>query len=182
MSGASWQSRSEIEKARIETAFSARHAADLWLDTAGPGQAKPAALPILYRAAKDPTAPLPAALVAQLATDTRLKADFDRLLSRIAACRMPRAAAASSGSLDRREAQGFVLRIRPSRADPDQVYLLIDIPDRAETPQVLMARDNGEILRRALGEPQDGMFRLILERSDPLLAAIGDPATEIDLI
>lgn len=45
-----------------------------------------------------------------------------------------------------------------------------------------MARGNGEILRRALGEPQDGMFRLILERSDPLLAAIGDPATEIDLV
>lgn len=182
MSGTSWDSRTETDKARIEVAFGAQHAADIWLDPVDAGKANPAAMPALYRAAADPIAPIPASLAGRLATDPRLRADFDRLLQRMAACRMGRAAAASTGSLDRREAGGYVLRIKPSRADPSQVYLLIDIPAQGTVPQAILTRRGGEVLKRALEAPQDGTVRLVLETSDPLVAAIGDPATEIDLV
>lgn len=182
MTGASWTSRSAPEKARIETAFAALHAADGWLDPAGAGPAQVAAMPALFRAATDPAAPIPATLVGRLATDPGLRADFDRLVDRVAACRISRAAAASSGRLDRREAGGYVLRIKPSRADASQVYLLIDCPSEGPVPQALLIRDGDTILKRALNAPQDGTIRLVLKSTDPLVAAIGDPATEIDLV
>ena len=75
-----------------------------------------------------------------------------------------------------------MLRIKASRADASQVYLLIEIPAQGAVPQILLLRSGAEILKRSLGPPQDGTVRMVLEKDDPLVAAIADPATEIDLV
>lgn len=183
-----WNDWNDSDRARLETAFSAQHAADLWLDE-GQGDARAAeiAMPALYRAASDPSAFLPASLVGRMATDPSLRADFDRLLTRLAQCQFPRAAAASSGALTEREANGYTLRLKDSRANADQVYLLIDLPThgpaRETPPQSLILRTAaGAVLKQALSAPLEGTIRVVLESASELVEALGDPASRIDLI
>lgn len=183
-----WNDWTESERARLETAFSAGHAADLWLDEGqGDTRAAEIAMPALYRAASDPRAFLPASLVGRMATDPSLRADFNMLLERVSQCHFPRAAAASSGALTEREANGYKLRLKPSRANAEQVYLLIDLPDhgtaRENPPQGLkLQKSDGTILQTPLGAPAEGTIRVVLESASELVEALGDPASQIFLI
>lgn len=184
MSVVPWADRTPEERDRLARAFAGLHGADTMLDP-GFGPAVPAAMSALFRAATDPATPLPAGLVGRMAADPALRADFDRLLARVARYRMPRAAAAGTGALDRRAGDGVTLRLRPSSARPDQVHVLIDLPDTGpeDSPTVLIVRDgSGRVWKHGLGEPVEGIVRLLLAADDPCVTALGDPATEIDLI
>ena len=183
----SWNDRSEEDRQRLETAFGALHSADLWLDNPAGERADAARvpMPVLYAAATNPTTPLPATLVGRIATDPRLKADFNCLIERVSQCSFGRAAAASSGVLEKREAKGYTIRIKPSRADENQVYILIDLPEHGSVnaPAVLMLRTaDGSIHKLALGAAEDGTIRVLSTAESDEVKALGDPATEIDLI
>lgn len=182
-----WTERSDAEKQRIETAFGALHSADLWLDNPAGERADAARVPMpaLFAAATNPATPLPAALVGRMATDPRLKADFTCLIERVSQCSFGRAAAASSGVLEKREAKGYTVRIKPSRADENQVYILVDLPEHGavDAPGVMLLRGaDGSVHKLALGEAEDGTIRIVVAAKSDAVMALGDPATEIDLI
>ncbi len=134
-----WSARSTAERKEVEAAFIARHGAELLLE----GDAEPSLeadrqmppagrrLPFAHlHSALTGGGPLPSEVSRALRTDPELREDFALLLERFARQHLPRAAAAADrGGLRRREAEGFVLRLVASRADRDQIYLLVELPE-----------------------------------------------------
>ena len=125
---------------------------------------------------------LGAEVAAALLEDSDLRADFDLLLERTARYHLPRAAVASTGELDRRETGGLVINLVRSRANPAQVYVLIEVEgDRDET--VLIVRTPvGEYLKESLPPPDGGTIRLLKSAEDPIIKALRDPASEVFLL
>ena len=243
-----WNERSTAERNALEAAFVARHGATLLLD-GDPEEASatdadispsPCRLPFaaLYAALQRP-GPLPAAVSRALREDRRLRDDFALLLQRHARLHVPRAAAAAGrDALRRREVGGFTVRIVESRANSDQVYLLVElpeaafrspaVPDRAGThdragagpvreqdaagtaappdaededavvdgvrgesmpgaeaaaPLQLVVKSAAEaFFKRDLPPPEGLTIRLLMAADDPLVQAVGEPASEIFLL
>lgn len=243
-----WSARSTAERNALEAAFVARHGAELLLD-GDPEEASatgvdivpsPRRLPFaaLYAALQCP-GPLPTAVSRALREDRRLRDDFALLLQRRARLHVPRAAAAAGrGALRRREVGGFTVRIVESRASPDQVYLLVELPEAtfrapavsehagthdhagagpvqeqdaagaaapsdAENEDAVVDRARGESMpdtetaaplqlvvktaaeaffKRDLPPPEDLTIRLVMAADDPLVQAVGEPASEIFLL
>lgn len=149
-----WSARSEAERKRMETAFVARHGAELLLDgdsepppatgdelqlgTPRPGHRLPFAR---LHASLHGGGSLPPEVSAALRSDPDLRDDFALLVRRSARQHLPRAAAAAGrDGLLRREAGGFVVRIVASRAGHDQVYLLVELPEEAAGEENVAAR------------------------------------------
>ena len=136
-----WSERSAAERQALEAAFVARHGAELLLDVDSqearerdPGTPRTPRRPPFARlhAAVHSGGPLPADVSEALRADPELREDFGLLLQRSAWQHLPRAAAAAGReALHRREAGGFTLRLVASRAGPDQVYLLIELPEES---------------------------------------------------
>ena len=155
--------------------------------------------------------PLPAEVSAALRADPDLREDFALLVRRSARHHLPRAAAAAGREgILRREAGGFVIRIVASRAGREQVYLLVELPEVEEAVtasgvdgdsgdgepggrrlpdatdgapgRIVVRTAGGEFLKQALPSPEDRTIRLVMEVDDPLVQAVGDPASEIYLL
>jgi len=122
-------------------------------------------------------------IAAALDANPRLNADLRLLLSKVAFNHLPEVAAASSGELETREADQCRIRIEPSRAEPDQVYLIIELTDpAAATPWVLFACGaDGRSDRIELPEGRDGVIQVLLDRAAPILVQLRDPGTEVFL-
>jgi hypothetical protein len=137
----------------------------------------------LYRYATDPEATLPEGGEAALRHDGRLREALHRLLAKTAVCHLPRAAAASSGTLLVRELEQFRIRLRESRADAHQVYVLIELPDGLPTaPQALFIYgDDGSSRKFPLPPPQAGVIQLLTSSDSPLINGLQDHRTEIFL-
>ena len=243
-----WSERSTAERNALEAAFVARHEAELLLEgdpedapaTDVPVVPAPCRLPFaaLYATLQRP-GPLPATMSHALREDRRLRDDFELLLQRHARLHVPRAAAAAGrGALRRREVGGFTVRIVESRASPDQVYLLVELPEavsrhsavsdrpgtpdragsspareqdvagavtssdaekeegggdvarsesvpdtKAAAPLQLVVKTAAEtFFKRDLPPPEDLTIRLVMAVDDPLVQAVGEPASEIYLL
>ena len=97
--------------------------------------------------------------------------------------RCPRSAAAGTKALENRQGQGFAIRLRPSRAEPSQVYVMIELLDPgAEAPKALfIARHPKGLLKQALPEARGGMVQLLAEVESDLIRALRDPGSEVFL-
>ncbi len=118
-----------------------------------------------------------------LGSDPRLRLDLDRLLQRAATWHGPRASAASSGQLDMRTGDGFELQMKPSRAAPDQVYVLITLTaarDRIATTLVIRSAA-GEYMKWPLPRPQSGIIQVLTNESSDALRLLRDPKSELYL-
>lgn len=149
---------------------------------APPPPPRPLTMADLVRLADDPDAPLGPDARAALDTDARLRADWECLLRRGALAHLPRAAAASSGALARREDGGFRITLRPSRADPDQVYVLIELgPAKRDTqPRALfILGGDHKYLKHPLPPAVDGAVQVLAEAGSDLVTALRDPATQV---
>ena len=137
----------------------------------------------LHALAAEPTRPLPPEIGRTLLREPRLRADFNRLLGKLAVCRFPRAAAAASGEITRREWQGFRITLKASRAEPSQTYVLIDLIDRqAEAPSTLFICSAAHDYHKVpLPEPRDGTIQLLAETDSPLVKGLKDAAAEVFL-
>lgn len=116
----------------------------------------------------------------------RVSADVARLLARTALDRAPRAAAASAGALDERRGAQFVLLIRRSAARPEHAYVVLrlDDPDAwADSPPaaLIVRAGAGPLHRRELPAPSEGTVQFLEPADSELVAALGDPASEIYL-
>ena len=197
-----WSARSAAERERLEAEFVLRHGIDMLLDeeveptetapTGDPRPPEPIRRPSfarLYATLLD-GGPLPEGLSAALAADPALRVDFSLLVERCALARLPRAAvAASPGALDSREAGGYTLRLISSRAGDGQVYLLIELPEAddggtgAAAPGRLMVKTAaGAFLVEDLPPPETRTIRLLKAADDPVVRAVGEPASEIYLL
>ena len=104
-----------------------------------PAAAKPVSFAELYAYATDPGRRARPQLLDALAASPRLRADLQRLLSNTAVFSLPQVAAASSGVIERREGDGCRIEFRASRADPGQVYVIINLDERTpKTPSTLI--------------------------------------------
>ncbi len=116
-----------------------------------------------------------------LSQDKKLAAGFDRLLHNEALYYMPQAAAASSGEMDEREGEGFVIRLKPSRATPDQIYVMIEFENSgAKLPSNLfLMHASGKYSQLDLPEGSSGTVQIVAEANSDLIKNLRDPGTEV---
>ena len=178
----SWRTLSGDQRERLQAAFVVWHGADMLLEADDqPAVSSRPTFGELVAAASAP-GPLPAALAQALLSDPALRADFNLLLRRTARVHVPRAAAASSGALQRRQAGGYSLRLVPSRSGADQVYLLIEVPDGHAPPRLLVVSNpDGTICKEDLPPPTERTIRLLKDANDPLPRTFRQPDSELFL-
>ena len=118
-----------------------------------------------------------------LAKDQAAQTDLDRLLEKSALLFMPKLAAASSGSVTRRETDDALITLTPSRAEPDQLYLQIEMKDlNAFVPTRMYARlDNTPWLRLNLPSFVNAKAQVLLSAGDKIAQIIAAPDGEVYL-
>jgi hypothetical protein len=118
-----------------------------------------------------------------LSRNAGLRADLRALLVKVSLTHLPEVAAAGTGELESRQTDQCSIRIEPSRAEPDQVYLIIELSDlSAAMPGTLFtctADDKTD--RLELPEARDGVIQLLLDRSAPILVGLRDHSAEVFL-
>ena len=92
-------------------------------------------------------------------------------------------AAASSGAATTRSGTGFEITLRKSRADKDQLYLIIKLAGNAiPAPGTLFVIGEGEGCRRIpLPRPIDGVIQMLLDSTSDLAGALCNPKTDVFL-
>ena len=118
-----------------------------------------------------------------LEQDDRLRGDLDRLLDRTAVYLFPRLAAASSGKVDHRGGEGFLIRLEQSRAEKTQTYVIIELaPDLPEAPKVLFLRSAPDsYIKYPLPAAHDGVIQVLAEEDSNLVRALRKVDTEVSL-
>ncbi len=126
-----------------------------------------------------------AAVEKALERDPRLAADLRLLLEKTALRHVPRAAAAGSGPVRERHGEGCRVRLQPSRAEPGQLYVIIEVAPpapAAEAPRTLFVCDAENRCRRyLLPEARDGVVQLLAEAQSDLVRALEDIRSEVYL-
>ena len=183
---------SAVPKSERETLYR-RLALDLAVDEMVPGEAgadamRPPRFDELYAAALDLDAVPAPSFPARLAAHAGSRRVFESLLRDTAICWFPAAAAAAAAGVGEglvaREEDGFKISIRPSSADGDQVYILVQIAEgRDIKPVALVAIPaSGAPLRAVLPEEIDGVYQLIELGDSEIARAIRDPASKLALV
>ena len=80
----------------------------------------------IYAYATEPSYNPSNQLLMALSEDSRVRRDFEMLLRNTAPYFLPQVAAASSGEISNRAIDGCKLTFRSSRADPNQIFVIID--------------------------------------------------------
>ncbi len=136
----------------------------------------------LYRYATDPDYQPKPELVRAVSDNLDLRRDFEALLRNTALVRLPQVAAASSGAIQTREAEGCRLAFRESRADSDQLYVIIELTDKAAQPSSLFVCGDGQLVQKiSLPTPRDGRVQLLLDAGSDLVAALRNIDSEVFL-
>jgi len=134
----------------------------------------------LHAYATDPRYQPDAPLLHLLAVDDAVQADFQRLLTNTSTYHMPQMAAASSGDIESREVNGCKIVFRPSRADPEQLYAIIEITDPELTPSMLFVRHpDGGTDRLELPVFQNARAQLLLDRQSSEARGLMDTKAEV---
>ncbi len=122
------------------------------------------------------------ALKEALSSNLKLRRDLKRLLGKQPIATMMRTAAASSGQIERREGDGFVIKLRPSQADQNQIYLLIQSKDRDDSPSLLfIEEENGPFHRLVIEDFYDGEAQVLLSAQDDIVKALRKPKVDVIL-
>lgn len=137
----------------------------------------------LYAFAASPAARMDARLASALISMPSLRRDLDALLDRISQYRFPRVAAASGGDTGGREGDGYAIRIKPSKAEPEQVYVLVTVADPAgRYPTALFFRTgDGRYGAIALPAFVGDTAQLLAEEGSELVRALRDVDAEVFL-
>jgi hypothetical protein len=135
----------------------------------------------LYRFANDPASEMGEDLGRALAADPGMRADLRLLIGRAPGTEVLMAAAASSGTITTRHGTSFRMTLRESRADSNQVYVLIQISGKAApAPRALFVIEDGSACRKLpLPSPLNGTVQLLLDADSEIVAALRDPAAEV---
>ncbi|GAB6052790.1 hypothetical protein JCM17960_16100 [Magnetospira thiophila] len=109
-----------------------------------------------------------------------LRRAFRAMVQAAATHHVPRARAASSEALPTREGTDCRLSLRESRAEPDQLYLVVEISGTPpEGPTTLVICDSADNMTQiALPTPRKGVVQVILDRQSDAVRMLADPQTE----
>lgn len=181
-----WNEIPEAEKQVMRHRFDVLLTADLLVDSEDPPRedTRPVLFDEIYRIATDPAASIDGRISNALETDAALKVDFEALLESTAICWFPVAAAAGGlDGLTEREEDGFQIRLRPTSAGDDQVYVLIRLKEGWDRPPTALAvlPPDGAPARVLLPEEIDGVYQLVEATDSVLVKAIGDPKSKLAL-
>jgi hypothetical protein len=135
----------------------------------------------IYAFATNPAHAMDNRMREALLRNPRLRRDLDKMIANAPVYHFRRVAAASSGDIDSRESDGFKIRLKQSRAEETQTYVIIELAEGApKAPTMLFVRDAGEdYIKQALPEPQDGVIQLLVESDSDLVKALRDIQTEV---
>ena len=165
---------------RLRALFAEREKVQVLMRSSESG-AKPRriAASALYAAAKN------GAHHAALAGSRGGRAFCNQALAETAQYFMPEAKAASSLHMLERHGEGCRIRVEPSRAEPDQFFVIVEMPrevTRSRVPTSLVLRDSQDYCQWFTLPPvRDGIAQFIAESNSDLVCLIGDPATRIYL-
>lgn len=137
----------------------------------------------LYEYATDPDAVMDDAMQRALEQDARLARNLDRLMIKTAAWRLPQAIAASTGPISRREGMGCLISFRESKADPGQIYVIIEFEDLpARNPGALFIKTSDDAYQKfPLPEADGGTIQMLTDIDSDLVRKLRDVGTEIFL-
>ena len=180
-----WKDLTQEQRSLAEQAFDALSTLDelAAASNAEDGRARRIGFGDIYAYVNEPYCDMSAPLRQALEADKRLRDDLMRLLAKTAGYRCPRSAAAGTKALESRQGQGFAIRLRPSRAEPTQVYVVIELLDPgAQAPKALfIARHPDGLLKQALPDVRGGTVQLLAEVESDLIRALRDPGSEVFL-
>ena len=136
----------------------------------------------IYAYATDPEIEPSARLLQALSEDGRVRRDFDALLRNTSQYFLPQVAAASSGDVSTREIDGCKITFRSSRADADQIFVIIKLVDHDARPGSLFICPEGRPTEKvALPAPRSGRIQLLFETDSPILRGLRNIDTEVFL-
>jgi hypothetical protein len=120
--------------------------------------------------------------LANLKSNLALNRDINRLLRRQKSIQMGTAAAASTGDINHREANGFELTIHPSLSNPAHVYLEIKSIDRDEEPEMLfVSHPDLGTERLIIDDFFDGETQILLSAQDRLVKLLRNVESHVIL-
>jgi hypothetical protein len=131
----------------------------------------------LYAVAANPGAAMPADVAAAMLRRPRLRAVHRDLLARAAMFHIPEAMAASTDDLTVRAGNGCRIRFEDSRAEPDQIYVIVELDDPEGAPPsglVFCDAENFCVSLELTGW-RNGVVQLIVERDSDILRLARDP-------
>jgi hypothetical protein len=137
----------------------------------------------LFAFANDPNREMTPDLSQALRQDSALEADLLHLLDRVAAYHFPRAAAASSGPVAQRDGDLYRIALRPSRAEPSQIYIIIELADLDSVPPELIyvCRPGQPCEKHRLPIAHDGAIQILADLGSSLVEALRDGRAEVFL-
>jgi len=179
----SWNAMSDDEKQATSTLFDALNAMDA-LEGRGKATSKSIGFADIYEYANNPNGVMSAELGAALIGNAGLRRDLDQLIARMSVYHFPKAAAASSGDLESREGDGYKIRLKTSRANESQVYVIVEISNTdALPPESLVVKlENGRYIKQALPEGLNGIYQLLLNTRTEMVSALRNIKTEVFLL
>jgi hypothetical protein len=118
-----------------------------------------------------------------LQDNANIRAVFQDFLQKVSEFHVPQAIAASTADVDVREGAECKISIEPSQANPDQVYVIVELTgSRDGQPKAMHLMGAGNsYLHVALPEFHDGIAQLIEERTSEIVALLRNPDTEVFL-
>ena len=121
-------------------------------------------------------------LLMALSEDSRVRRDFEMLLRNTSPYFLPQVAAASSGEISNRAIDGCKLTFRSSRADPKQLFVIIEMSDIDASPSCLFVCPEGQPTEKVtLPRARGGKIQLLFEADARVLRALRDINTEVFL-
>ncbi len=137
----------------------------------------------LFGYADDPNPARDPELEQALARDPGLRADFRRLVERIARHHVPRLAAAAGGEIVQRDGDGCRIRLETSLAEPDQTYVIIELAGGDATAPARLFIIDAEDHCNAYPLPpsRDGVIQLLEDGGSALVQGLRDVRTEVFL-
>lgn len=112
-----------------------------------------------------------------LSGNLTLRRTYKGMIEKISAFQLPEAIAASDDGLPSREGDGCRIHMKPSAAEPGQVYVIVELTrDRHAAPKTLVvcdADDNCYYLN--LPEARNGIAQAIVDRGSDVFKMLADP-------
>jgi len=120
------------------------------------------------------------ALERKIRNSIPLRKLYRKIIEETASYQIPEAMAASSGDYPVRHGNGCVISMESSRAEPDQIYVIIELTgDIIATPtSMFVCEEDENCMRFDLPEIKDGIFQLICDRQSKLVQLMMNPKTE----
>lgn len=173
-----WSELSDAERALLEDRCYAAARVENVLSRAQSIQSldpadRPVSLSLLYDYAVRQTAELSPQQRVSIAQNEMMSAALDQLLQEASIAYFPKLAAASSGESKIREQDGFEIKLEPSRAHADQVYLIITNrgnPDRVVRYLNITSEGRPPVFAE-LPEMRDGRAQMLLAADSEIVQA-----------